>query len=69
MHCLRHPHAHAPSHRDHLFPEVFRENLAPGQKEFSLKEFKKIVPLKNVSAMSSAICFVFMRLMARMNVN
>ena len=28
--------------------QVFRENLAPGQKEFTLKEFKKIVPSKNV---------------------
>jgi len=27
--------------------KVFRENLAPGQKEFTLKEFKKIVPSKN----------------------
>merc|ERR1719220_585957 len=27
--------------------KVFRENLAPGQKEFTLREFKKIVPSKN----------------------
>ena len=29
--------------------QVFRDNVGPGQTEFTLQQFKKIVPSKNVS--------------------
>ena len=29
--------------------QVFRDNVGPGQTEFTLEQFKKIVPSKNVS--------------------
>ena len=35
------------SHNIAWLEQVFRSNLAPGQEEFTLKEFKKIVPSKN----------------------
>ena len=30
--------------------QVFRDNVGPGQTEFTLEQFKKIVPSKNVSS-------------------
>ena len=30
--------------------KVFRDNVGPGQTEFTLEQFKKIVPSKNVSS-------------------
>ena len=30
--------------------QVFRDNVGPGQTEFTLDQFKKIVPSKNVSS-------------------
>ena len=30
--------------------QVFRDNVGEGQEEFTLQEFKKIVPSKNVQA-------------------
>ena len=40
-----------PENLKHL-ENVFRENLAKDKEEFTLAEFKKIVPSKNVSAIS-----------------
>ncbi len=38
--------------------QVFRENVGKGKEEFTLDEFKKIVPSKNVSRKRCTSCYI-----------
>jgi hypothetical protein len=51
IYCCRNRTELTPENLKHL-ENVFRENLAKDKNEFTLAEFKKIVPSKNVRAAS-----------------
>ena len=39
--------------------KVFRDNVGEGKKEFTLQEFKKIVPSKNVNSLTQIVIFIY----------